>query len=39
MVVDLFPRSITEIVEEMAPGLAAAEYGLGYLSAAQILLW
>ena len=29
---------ITEIVEEMAPGLVAAEYGLGYLSAAQILL-
>ena len=29
---------ISEIVEEMAPGLVAAEYGLGYLSAAQILL-
>ena len=29
---------ITEIVEEMAPGLVATEYGLGYLSAAQILL-
>jgi transposase len=29
---------ITEIVEDMAPGLVAAEYGLGYLSAAQILL-
>jgi transposase len=29
---------ITEIVEEMAPGLVTAEYGLGYLSAAQILL-
>ena len=29
---------ITEIVEEMAPGLAAAEAGLGALSAAQILL-
>jgi transposase len=29
---------ITGIVEEMAPGLVAAEYGLGYLSAAQILL-
>jgi transposase len=29
---------ITEIVEDMAPGLVAAEYGPGYLSAAQILL-
>ena len=29
---------ISEIVEEMAPGLVAAEYGLGYLSAAQVLL-
>jgi transposase len=29
---------ITEIVEDMAPGLVTAEYGLGYLSAAQILL-
>jgi transposase len=29
---------ISEIVEEMTPGLVAAEYGLGYLSAAQILL-
>jgi transposase len=29
---------ITEIVEDMAPGLVAAEHGLGYLSAAQILL-
>jgi transposase len=29
---------ITEIVEDMAPGLVGAEYGLGYLSAAQILL-
>jgi len=29
---------ITEIVEEMAPGLVAAEAGLGALSAAQILL-
>ena len=29
---------ISEIVEDMAPGLVAAEYGLGYLSAAQILL-
>jgi len=29
---------ITEIVEEMAPGLVAAEAGLGTLSAAQILL-
>jgi len=29
---------IGEIVEEMTPGLVAAEYGLGYLSAAQILL-
>ena len=31
-------EQITEIVEDMAPGLVAAEYGLGYLSAAQILL-
>ena len=31
-------EQITEIVESMAPGLVAAEYGLGYLSAAQILL-
>ena len=30
---------IGEIVEEMTPGLVAAEYGLGYLSAAQILSW
>ena len=29
---------ISEIVEDMTPGLVAAEYGLGYLSAAQILL-
>jgi transposase len=29
---------IAEIAEEMAPGLVAAEPGLGYLSAAQILL-
>ncbi len=29
---------ISEIVEDMPPGLVAAEYGLGYLSAAQILL-
>lgn len=29
---------ITEIVEDMAPGLVAAEPGLGALSAAQILL-
>jgi transposase len=29
---------IAEIAEEMAPGLVAAETGLGYLSAAQILL-
>jgi hypothetical protein len=29
---------ITEIVEDMAPGLVTAGYGLGYLSAAQILL-
>jgi transposase len=29
---------ITEIVEEMAPGLVAAEPGIGALSAAQILL-
>ena len=29
---------ITEIVEDMTPGLVAAEPGLGYLSAAQILL-
>ena len=29
---------ISEIVEKMAPGLVTAEYGLGYLFAAQILL-
>ena len=29
---------ITELVEDMAPGLVAAEYGCGALSAAQILL-
>ena len=29
---------ITEIAEDMAPGLVTAEYGPGYLSAAQILL-
>ncbi len=31
-------KQITEIAEDMAPGLAAAEFGLGALSAAQILL-
>ena len=31
-------KQISAIVEDMTPGLVAAEYGLGYLSAAQILL-
>ena len=35
---DDLEAQITEIVEDMAPGLVAAEYGLGALTAAQILL-
>jgi transposase len=35
---DGLEAQITELVEEMAPGLVAAEPGLGSLSAAQILL-
>jgi transposase len=31
-------KQISQIAEDMTPGLVTAEYGLGYLSAAQILL-
>jgi transposase len=37
-VADDLEKQIAEIVEDMAPGLVAAEFGLGALTAAQILL-
>jgi transposase len=37
-VADDLEAQIAAIVEDMAPGLVAAEYGLGTLTAAQILL-
>ena len=37
-VADDLEAQITAIVEDMAPGLVAAEFGLGALTAAQILL-
>jgi transposase len=37
-VADSLEEQIATLVEDMAPGLVAAEYGLGHLTAAQLLL-